>query len=216
MSKSQEMKYKCPYCGEEFTLTVYDSVNAQQDPDLRDRCVSGDIFRHSCPHCHKDFMLQNNLLYEDTEHRFVLWLSVNEVGDTLKKYAEPLIKNGYKLRRCSSLKEFTEKIVIFEDGLDDVEVELAKYDSFIEFIDNRQGKPEDVTSVEYQKIENDVLKINVRTADKGMSFLIPMNGLHEEMKENKDLYAFEETSFPCINADYIIHKYEDRKKEQKN
>ena len=58
MSKTREMKYSCPYCGREFDITVYESVNTEQDPDLRDACLSGDIFRLSCPHCHTDFMIQ--------------------------------------------------------------------------------------------------------------------------------------------------------------
>ena len=47
MSTSHEVSYKCPYCGREFTITVYDSVNADNDPELKERCISGDLFRHS-------------------------------------------------------------------------------------------------------------------------------------------------------------------------
>ena len=65
----------------------------------------------------------------------------------------------------TTLQEFVEKIQIFEDEVDDRLVELAKYDSLIEFIDNRKGTAEDVTSIDYQKTENGVMKINVRTAD---------------------------------------------------
>ena len=72
MSNSETIKYTCPYCGKEFDVEIYNTVNVSQDPDLKERCMSGDIFRHSCPHCHSDFMIQNPLLYEDTEHRFII------------------------------------------------------------------------------------------------------------------------------------------------
>jgi len=75
------------------------------------------------------------------------------------------------------VQEFAEKIQIFEDGVDDIMVELAKYDSFIEYIDNKKGTAKDVTDIEYQHTENDVMKINVRADDKGMSFLIPISVL---------------------------------------
>ena len=39
-----------------------------------------------------------------------------------------------------------------------------------------------MTGIEYQHTENDVMKINVRADDKGMSFLIPVSVLEEEMK----------------------------------
>ena len=86
-------------------------------------------------------------------------------------------------------------------------VELAKYDSFIEYIDNKKGTAEDVTGIEYQHTENDVMKINVRADDKGMSFLIPVSVLEEEMKVDKDRFAIDETDFPRINHDWIISAY---------
>ncbi len=204
MSNSADVTYRCPYCGKEFEITVYPSVNAKEDPDLRDRCLSGDIFRHSCPHCKTDFMVQNDLVYSDPDHRFILWVSSRDPGTRLTAMAAPLVKAGYKLRRCSTVAEMIEKIQIFEDGADDVCVELAKYDSFIEFMENKKGNPEDVTAVEYQRTENDVMKINIRTDDKGMAFLIPVAMIEEAIEENKERYEVDDTQFPLINMDWII------------
>lgn len=204
MSRSETIKYKCPYCGKEFDMEVYHSVNSQQDPDLRERSMSGDIFRHSCPHCHTDFMVQNPLLYEDPEHHFVIWVSQNEIGTDLSQLAEPLIKKGYTLRRCATVKEFVEKIQIFEDGADDIAVELAKYDSFIDFLDSRKGNPQDVTSIDYVYTKDDVMKIDIRMNDKGMSFLIPVSGLKDELEANKELFEVDDHHFPCINSDWMI------------
>lgn len=204
MSISHEVRYTCPYCGKEFDITVYDSVNAQSDPDLRELCMSGDIFRQSCPHCHTGFMVQYPLVYIDQDHKFVIWLSSSDAGNNMAKYARPLVQQGYTLRRCATLKEFTEKIQIFEDGVSDVAVELAKYDSFIEFIDNRKGNPEDVTSVEYQSTNDGVMKINIRTDDKGMAFLIPLAMLEEEIEAEKDIYEVHDEDFPLVNSDWMI------------
>lgn len=208
MSHSQNLNYKCPYCGEEFEIEIWNTVNAEEDPDLRDRCKSGDIFQHSCPHCHKDFMIQNNLLYEDPENRFVLFVSSKDFGDTLKSYGEPLVKKGYRLRRVSTIQEFTEKIQIFEDGANDIEVELAKYDSFIEFLSNRKGNAQDVTSIEYQYQKDGIMKINLRMDDKGMSFIIPEDGLKDEIDQEPDLYKIDEASFPCVNGKWIISLFD--------
>ncbi len=204
MSNSQTLKYKCPYCEKEFEIEVYNTVNSSQDPDLRDRCKSGDIFRHSCPHCHSDFMIQNPLLYEDPDHKFVILVSSNDEGNSLSSFGEPLLKKGYKLRRCSTVKEFVEKIQIFEDGADDIGVELAKYDSFIDFLESRKGDPKEVTSIDYVYTKDDVMKIDIRIDDKGMSFLIPVSGLKEELEANKELFEVDEKSFPCINSEWMI------------
>ena len=158
MSQSRMIRYTCPYCGKTFETEIYDSVTADTDEDLRDRCVSGDLFRISCPKCKREFMIQYPLVYVDRRHRFVIWLKEEEPGaETVKALAGPLAPAGFRLRRVTTLQEFVEKIQIFEDEVDDRLVELAKYDSLIEFIDNRKGTAEDVTSIDYQKTENGFL-----------------------------------------------------------
>ena len=207
MSQSQDIRYTCPYCHKEFDTTIYTAINAEQDPDLKEACISGDIFRHTCPYCQHAFMIQPPLVYSDPSRKFLIWLSQQAPAESLKQLALPLAKQGFKLRRCATVQEFAEKIQIFEDGVDDIMVELAKYDSFIEYIDNKKGTAEDVTGIEYQHTENDVMKINVRADDKGMSFLIPVSVLEEEMKVDKDRFAIDETDFPRINNDWIISAY---------
>ena len=64
------IRYTCPYCGKTFETEIYDSVTADTDEDLRDRCVSGDLFRISCPKCKREFMIQYPLVYVDRRHRF--------------------------------------------------------------------------------------------------------------------------------------------------
>jgi len=204
MSSSRDLNYTCPYCGREFTITIYESVNAAEDRDLRDRAVNGDLFHHLCPHCAHEFLIQNDLVYTDPEHKFLIFLSEKDPYASLQSLAKPLLEKGWKLRRCSNLKDFAEKIQIFEDGANDIEVELAKYDSFIEFLDNKKGNAEDVSSVDYQRTENGVMKINIRTDDKGMSFLIPVSMLDEALEENKELYSIDESTFPEINSSWII------------
>ena len=204
MGMSGKTACTCPYCGRTFEIEVWGSVNAETDPRERDRCVSGDLFRHSCPHCHAEFILQNDLVYLDPRFRFVIWLSDKDPQEQLIRFARPLVRKGWKMRRCETIAEMVEKIQVFEDGMDDVAVELAKYDSFIEFLDNKKGNAEDVTSVEYQRADNGVMKINIRMDDKGMAFLIPVTMIEEEVEEDPERYAVNDEEFPCVNADWMI------------
>lgn len=209
MSASHEVQYTCPYCGKEFTITVYDTVTAKKDPDLKERVLSGDLFQHTCPHCQQIFMIQNQMLYSDADQKYVLCLSQNDLGSTLNEFAIPLVGQGYRLRRCATIQELIEKIEIFDDGMNDVAVELAKYDSFIEFLDNKKGKAEDVTSVDYEGTKDEIMKIIVRTGDKGMSFLIPVSMIEEELKTEEDLYTINDADFPLINRDWIISLFKE-------
>ena len=205
MSSSRTVSYICPYCGKNYEIDIYDSVIADEDADLRDRCLSGDLFRSTCPRCKRDFMVQYPLVYIDRSHRFVIWLNETAPSETLmRSIAGPLIPQGYTLRRTPTLKEFAEKIQILEDGVDDRVVEVAKYDSLIEYLDNKKGTAEEITAIEYQRTENEVMKINIRTDDKGLSFLIPVSMVEEEMKESGGLYDVDNSTFPVINADWII------------
>lgn len=208
MSHSREITYTCPYCGKQFPITVYDSVNTEQDPDLRDRCVSGEIFRHTCPHCQREFLVQNPLLYMDSKHRFVIWVSESENVHGMESLVKPLKKAGYVLRRCPTVSEFSEKIVILEEEVDDVMVELAKYDSFIEYIDNRKGDPKDVTAVRYDYTKDDIMKVTIVADDKSMSFLIPVEGLKEEISAEQETYRVDDTDFPCVNAAWMISLFQ--------
>lgn len=206
---NHEVEYKCPYCGETFTITVYDSINVKDDQDMRDRSVMGEVFQQTCPHCGKQFMVQNELTYIDPDHKFILFVSSKPVtGFDVRKVTEPLIRQGYTLRRCETVAEFTEKIQILEDGVDDVLAELAKYDSYIEFCDNNKDQAKDVTAVEYQKCENGVMKINVKTDDKGMAFIIPISILEEERDQHKDLYHVDNETFPCVNSQWMVSLFE--------
>ena len=136
----------------------------------------------------------------------MLFRSVFELGATLAK-------NGYRLRRCETIGEFVEKIQIFEDGIDDVMVELARYDCFIEFVDNDKGTAEDITSIDYQRCEAGVMKINVRTSDKGLAFTIPTSVMEEEMEEHKERYAVDNATFPVVNAAWIISLFQNLSEE---
>jgi len=209
MNESRTVTYVCPYCGRKFETEVYDSIITDTDPDLRDRCVSGDLFRISCPHCKRDYMIQYPLVYVDRKNRFILFVSSEpEVPEAVRKIAAGPAAAGYRMRRTPTLSEFSEKIQIFEDGVDDRLVELAKYDSLIEFIDNRKGSAEDVTGIEYQRTENGVMKFNVRTEDRGMSFLIPVTMIEEELEQDKDRYRIDDENFPVINAEWIIDLFQ--------
>lgn len=209
MSRSHEISYTCPYCGKEYEMTVYDAVNVREDGDLRDRCVSGEIFQQSCPHCHREFLVQNDLLYCDPDHRFVIWVSPSPVPAAVSQtVAAPLARQGYTLRRCATVREFAEKVQILEDGVSDVMAELAKYDSFIEFVDNKKGSPEDVTSVDYVRCENDVMKINVRTQDRGMAFLIPLSMLEEEIAASSEDFAVDPQEFAWVSSEWILSMFQ--------
>ena len=41
---SCDRKFRCMKCNEIYGITTYDSVNVTIDYDIKERCLSGDIF----------------------------------------------------------------------------------------------------------------------------------------------------------------------------
>lgn len=212
MSNSRMIQAVCPYCGKQFEFEVFDTVTADTDADLRERCISGDLFRASCPHCHHEFMFQYPLIYISERDKFVLWLSTKEPDENLKKTTAPLSAKGYTLRRCSTVREFTQKIEVLEDGVDDVLVELAKFDAVIDFINNKKKNPEDIESVEYQRKENDMIIVNIRTGeegDRGWSEHFPIAMLEQEIAESDRIERPDNAAFPEVNDAWIMSFFEE-------
>ena len=59
-------------------------------------------------------MIQPPLVYSDPSRKFLIWLSQQEPAESLKQLAQPLVKQGFKLRRCATVQEFAEKIQILK------------------------------------------------------------------------------------------------------
>ncbi len=210
MSKISSRKFKCMKCGEIYDINTYDSVNVKEDPDLKERCLSGDIFQFECPHCHNTYMLSYPCLYNDSDKKFMVWLGDEEFVENSgsNNIFEKLNNSGFILRRCEDINSFIEKLQILDDGIDDRAVELAKYDSYIDYINNRKGNSEDVSGIYYHGIENDILKINIKNNDRGLTIMIPYEALVAEMDSHKDMFNVDNIKFPLVDSKWIIQIFE--------
>jgi len=51
MSKSSEVQIQCPDCKKESSFTIWDSVNVDLDPELKQAVMDGSLFQFQCPFC---------------------------------------------------------------------------------------------------------------------------------------------------------------------
>ena len=201
MSRKTLKKIVCPYCHESFETTIYESVNVTLDEDDRDKVLSGDIFHQECPHCHQEYMSQYPCLYHDQDMKFMVYLYDGPID--MAAMSAPLLEKGYILRRCRSIEDFIEKIQILSDGLDDRIVEFAKYDCFVDHLNNG-GDIDQITGIHYAGLDNGILKITIRMDDKGMTMQIPYDALEADIEEHADMFAIEDPAFACIDSAWII------------
>lgn len=201
---------ECPKCHTKFeqeTMTLIDAL----DEYAKERTLAGEIFKVECPKCHKAYMIQYDTLYRDTEKKFMVFLT-NDHSELPDSQCKPLLDAGFQLRRCDSITSFIEKIMTLDLGLDDRAIEYAKYDAFVDYIENK-GQPEDITGVYFQGYENEVLKIKLEMDDKALTVMYPYSGLIDEIIENDDLFMIEDKNFPFVDAKWIIDIFEEAEEE---
>lgn len=112
--------FRCNKCGKVFEMDFPATVNAANNPELKEKILSGELFLHQCPHCGDTNIVSANMLYIDPEAGFLVCLS----GSSLSSTGEV---PGYVCRLVSSVGDLIEKIKIFDAGLDDVAVEICKF-----------------------------------------------------------------------------------------
>lgn len=116
----------CPGCGASVTTHMHTGIRAEEDIELREQALSETLFNWFCPECGSSFQLLYPCLYSDRTHNFMLWMSPEEDTSniplenmsSLEKVQKRIVTNGLEMR---------EKILIFENDLDDRAVELVKF-----------------------------------------------------------------------------------------
>lgn len=120
MSQTAQAHPICSNCGRQHELDVLSAVNIAETPSLKDRVVSGDLFKWTCPQCGTVNLIKYPFLYHDPTESLLIVLTDAQVNaDSLPE--------GYTGRLVRSVGELVEKVKIFDAGLDDIVVELCKY-----------------------------------------------------------------------------------------
>lgn len=139
MSRISEVKVTCSKCQKESDFQIWQSINVQLDPEMKEKVLNGEAFLFKCPECGAVTQINYMTLYHDMEKQFMVYLAPDD-EETIKETAEALSETirlsddfnleddyaKYKLRIVTSLMELQEKIYIFEAGLDDRVIEIMK------------------------------------------------------------------------------------------
>jgi hypothetical protein len=132
MSKVHKEQVECPHCHSIGTMEMIDEVDADINPELRERVLNAQAFIYTCPECGSRILVGNSLFYHDAQHRFIIFFDMKRPADyhyQPLKLSKRLIKNypDYTFRYVTGMAELHEKIIILESGLSDVAVEKMKY-----------------------------------------------------------------------------------------
>ena len=81
MSKSHKTRIICPNCQTPGEFEIWDSINADLDPELREKLFSEDIFIYECPQCGHKTAVPFDTIYHDMQHRFMILFSFFKADD---------------------------------------------------------------------------------------------------------------------------------------
>jgi hypothetical protein len=146
---SQELKYQisCPKCSNELDVTLFESINVESDPSLRDALMENKLNGVTCPACDFSFRVDKPLLYCDpTRKLFIYWLpTADNLYDTgTESFQETVAKmSGLvpdsvampEIHLVFTRTEMVERIFLNEAGLDERVIEYIKYLIFTKNLD---------------------------------------------------------------------------------
>ena len=72
MSLKREEEISCPRCGRAQTVTLWESIDADPDPEARAALFEARVNRFDCPGCDFDALVPVPLLYHDRRRQFVV------------------------------------------------------------------------------------------------------------------------------------------------
>jgi len=139
MSAQKTYNIRCPKCGHEQKVELYDSINVTQQPDLKTALFENRLNRILCQSCEASFRIDKPLLYHDPGRNILIhWMpdtavSREEILDEFDKSMEELRSalpadiEPPRVRLVFTRTELVELIFIIEAGMEERVVEYIKY-----------------------------------------------------------------------------------------
>lgn len=132
MSECRKEQVKCPRCHYDSPMTVWNSINVNLDPELKEKLLEGELYHWKCEVCGLEIDVPFGTLYHDMEHKFMLFFSLRKEDENKYNGIEipfPMGKSSknYTFRSVFGMDELREKIGILESGLNDIAVERMKF-----------------------------------------------------------------------------------------
>ena len=152
MSDVAKQMISCPYCNRTAYFNIWNSINTKTHPETYGQVRNLSLFRFCCPYCRQTSTIKYSFLYHQMESALMIYCipEEEEVKHTQKLLEtvsartqhddksttctdtgpeDIMLENAlahYRYRIVRTHEEFLEKLAIFDSGLDDRILELAK------------------------------------------------------------------------------------------
>ena len=172
MGQIKTRSFKCPYCGQGINIAVSDSINIDAQKEYKERMLKGNYFNCSCLSCNEVFKAEYPLLIENPSNNALIYFVPPRERFKLDKVENmPAVNSfGKKLRIVNTQKELVEKIIEFDDHLEDIIIEYIKTVIFDGLERSQKNKVKDFF---YIGMDEEVLKFVAPTRDGTYNINVP-------------------------------------------
>lgn len=118
---------QCPICFNEFEATIWQRVEADSDPDLKDKLLRKDLQAQQCANCGHTWLPAGPLLYRETTRQLMVYSHAGQSEKVARQVLASLpALPGWTLRLVPDTNRLIEKIHISDHHCDDRLVEFVK------------------------------------------------------------------------------------------
>jgi hypothetical protein len=143
MSQKRKHEIACPLCGQEQEVELWDSINVDSEPELREALLLNRVNRVECAGCRKSFRIDKPLVYQDREQDIFIHFDPLVGSRTLAEVEKSFRTAMEEMNRLLpkdvpppethlvvEWPELIERVFLLEEGLDARLVEHVKYMMF--------------------------------------------------------------------------------------
>ncbi len=231
MSRSKTYNISCPSCGMQQGVELFEAINVETEPELRQALLENQLNRVECTDCGATFRVDMPMLYNDPKNKTLIhWMPeregmtrdqiVEDFDEALEQINEALPADVVApiVRLVLTRVELVELIFMIEAGLDQRVIEYVKYSIYtrnLEKVDphkyrlllNVQDSTEDELCFVMQDVETLLLGQILRY---GRSAYQSMCELCEETPDEfMDMFPG-----PCISARNLLLDDDEELEEQ--
>lgn len=209
MAQTGTITLNCPICKRDHDVKLWRRIDVSTEKDAKEKLLKGEFFHFICPDCGYASELHYGSLYVDRDIRELIYLAEEKESEAAaaEKAAEAAAEDlafwkqrDSLLRIVRSAEELREKLLMFDNGLDDRLVEICKGISLSQF-------PSDdnyyVTGIRYDVIgEQEILRLTC--SDDTEQYVLDFAGLYQQIYTQYAEYLppLRGSYFTCVDLEY--------------
>ncbi len=189
MDVQPKVKIKCPQCGEDVEIEQWSAVNSEKNPEQKKKLLDGTLFQTKCEKCGKIITVGYPVVYHDSVGKCMIWLIYDDseiqhieqyFRQSKSESAEKPVDRNCIERIVRTPESLREKIIIFDNALDDKIVEIMKL-AYAKEVQRKLVNDNVIISFFSKQDEN--LQIEIYT-EKGKAFVSPFSrDLYDQLND---------------------------------